>query len=177
MTQKRKIRCWNTVRLLRLESLSDWRNCVNFFFFAWQPGLLMWYHSVKRVNRRDATKKERLPNNCSEKQAYLFNSLSYWGLPFSNFPPCSRWEEWRNTKDAKLLSSILPVKPAVLFSRFQATTKQKWSARRARRGQVSHSPENAKKAPVLQDKQHATKLLTMLYFHNFWKGVSLVIKE
>ena len=30
---------------------------------------------------------------------------------------------------------------------------------------------------VAWDKQHATKRLTMVYFHNFWRGVSLVIKE
>ena len=71
----------------------------------------------------------------------------------------------------------LACKTGATFSCFQATTEQMWSARRARRGQVSRSPENAKKAPVLQDKQHATKRLTMVYFHNFWRGVSLTIKE
>ena len=81
-TQKLKMRCWNTARLLRLVSLSDWRNCfVLFCFFAWQPNLRMWHHSVQRVNRWDATTKERLPNNCSEKQACLLLAAGNFRIP------------------------------------------------------------------------------------------------
>lgn len=184
-TKKMKMRCWNTVRLLRLESLSDWRNCPFFFCLAaWPPDVTSFRPTCESVGRnyegaftKQLFRKTSLSSSCCWKLSYTCSThclTEGYLLATSRHVPAVQNDV---TPRGQAAEQNLACKTGGTFFAFSGDHEAMWSARRARRAQVSRSPENVKKAPALRDKQHATRRLTMLYFHNFWRGVSLVITE